>query len=83
MKTKSYTLVDPIEWDSETGTIKKLNLRAPKVKDLKGLNLKTLGEDPDQMVTLLGRLADTEQAIIGELSLRDMNKLSELVSDFL
>lgn len=61
-------------------TITQINLRRPKVKDLKGLNLAHL-EGAD-MITLVSRLSGLDSAVFDEVDAADFLNMSEMVAGF-
>lgn len=72
------TLMEPIQQGSET--IKELEFRKPKAKDLRKLPVNAGTGD---ILDLAGRLCGQPPSVIDELSIDDTVKVLEVVSDFL
>lgn len=57
-----------------------VELRRPKVKDIKGLNLEQL--EGDDLEVLVRRLSGLDRAVMAEIDVTDFLKLAEVIGGF-
>ncbi len=77
-KEITITLQQPIIFGSET--IFELTLQPPKAKHFRGLSLNM---NMDDMFNLAGKLSGQPNSVIDELSIADMQTVTQAISDFL
>jgi len=75
----SYKLKEPVKFGDKE--ITEVNLRKPKMGDLKGLSLNNLGTE--QFGILFGRLSEHSTVVFEMLSWEDGFAVAELLGDFL
>lgn len=77
-KQVTIKLQQPIVFGSET--IFELTLHPPKAKHLRGLSLNM---NMDDMFNLAGKLSGQPNSVIDELSITDMQTVTQAISNFL
>lgn len=60
--------------------INSVELRRPKVKDIKGIDLEKI--EGDSLVTLVGRLSGLDSHIFSEIDVTDFLKMAEAIGGF-
>lgn len=75
------TLDHPFVWADEQVTT--ITLKRPKAKHMRGLNIKRLESETDEMFKLVQKLIGEPPAFIDELDFSDIQKIMEVVEDFL
>lgn len=70
----------PVTWGSEQ--VSELTINRPKVKDLKGLNLKAIEESATEQVKLLSRLCGQPAAFFDEIDMQDYQKIMLVLMSF-
>ena len=70
----------PIHWNDQE--ITELTLNRPKVKDLKGLNLKAIDESSSEQIRLLSRLCGQPASFFDEMDMQDYQKIMVVLMGF-
>lgn len=80
--TATITLKYPFEW-ADGETISEIEVPRPKAMHMRGLNIKRLQTDTDEMFKLLQKLLGQPPKFIDKMDFEDVQEIMETVSSFL
>lgn len=80
-ETKTIKLKHPFEWGDET--ISEIELPRPKAGHMRGLNVKRLQEETDEMFKLVQKLLNQPPKFLDRMDFVDVQTIMEAVGDFL
>lgn len=81
MSNIEIKLDHPFQWGEQE--ISSISLPRPKAKHMRGLNVKKLSEETDEMFKLIQNLINEPAKFIDNIDFEDIQKIMETVSDFL
>lgn len=78
----TVTLDFPFEW-TEGNIVSEIEIPRPKAHHMRGLNVKRLESETDEMFKLLQKLIGQPPKFIDRLDFQDFTKIMKVVEDFL
>lgn len=79
---KTVTLEFPFSW-TEGETIREITIPRPTAGHMRGLNIKKLESDVDEMLRLVQKLIGQPAKFVDKIDFSDLNKIMECVGSFL